>query len=258
MPSNGRATLVAKFLLNPTLSKAGRAAAHNAIRDGLDFAIIADWGFAFNLAVAHKALQKHKVIIDHVFDPKVQATIEEIMPMVDRHLERLEAGSNNMLLDSVILGDRTFEEAINTPADPVQAAATPVLPAPPLPALTVGPSATTSTPQATPAGPGQPANDATAPATLITEQDEENYGTELIGLAKRAAKEALGPALDTLKREILSQLGAIDRTRERLIAPSATGARAATRRNADRRGPGTGQLSGIPAQYLRNSPTNLP
>jgi hypothetical protein len=47
---------------------------------------------------------------------------------------------------------------------------------------------------------------AIAPATLITVEDEMAYGTELIDLAKRAAKDALGPALDTLKQEILSQL----------------------------------------------------
>jgi hypothetical protein len=41
---------------------------------------------------------------------------------------------------------------------------------------------------------------------LITPEDEANYGNELIDLAVRAAKEAMGPEVNSFRQEILSQL----------------------------------------------------
>lgn len=46
-------------------------------------------------------------------------------------------------------------------------------------------------------------------AKLITLEDEENYGTELIGLAKRAANDAVGPELNALQYELLLRLAAM-------------------------------------------------
>lgn len=40
-----------------------------------------------------------------------------------------------------------------------------------------------------------------APTKLITPEDEQAFGTELIDLARRAAQEALGPEVDDLKRQ---------------------------------------------------------
>jgi len=44
-----------------------------------------------------------------------------------------------------------------------------------------------------------------SPKKLITSEDEDAYGTELIDLAKRAAKEAMAPELDELRQKIQSQ-----------------------------------------------------
>ena len=41
---------------------------------------------------------------------------------------------------------------------------------------------------------------------LITPEDEQNYGNDLIDLAKRVAKEAMGPELNALRQEFLSQV----------------------------------------------------
>src|SRR5690348_4087221 len=46
-------------------------------------------------------------------------------------------------------------------------------------------------------------------ARLITPEDEETYGTELIDLMKRAAKEAMDLELSALKRDLLSKLSAL-------------------------------------------------
>lgn len=46
-----------------------------------------------------------------------------------------------------------------------------------------------------------PAPVAPTPERLLTAQDEENYGSELIDLAKRAAKEAVAPQLATLQAD---------------------------------------------------------
>ena len=50
------------------------------------------------------------------------------------------------------------------------------------------------------------------PTKAITPEDEENYGNELIDLAKRAARDAMDPELNTLLHEILSQLNAMQTT----------------------------------------------
>jgi hypothetical protein len=46
-----------------------------------------------------------------------------------------------------------------------------------------------------------PAQEAPESTRLITEQDEANYGSDLIDLAKRAAKEAVNPDLSRLEQE---------------------------------------------------------
>ena len=44
------------------------------------------------------------------------------------------------------------------------------------------------------------------PTKLITPEDEEAYGVELIDLAMRAAREAMGPELNALRQELHSRL----------------------------------------------------
>jgi tetratricopeptide (TPR) repeat protein len=54
--------------------------------------------------------------------------------------------------------------------------------------------------------------EAPMPIKLITAEDEEKYGAELIDLAKRAAKEAMAAELNMLKQEnasLKSQIGQI-------------------------------------------------
>ena len=45
------------------------------------------------------------------------------------------------------------------------------------------------------------------PIKLITPEDEENYGNELIGVLKRAAREAVVPELNEIRQKIVSQCG---------------------------------------------------
>ncbi len=47
---------------------------------------------------------------------------------------------------------------------------------------------------------------------LVTPEDVENYGPELIDLVKRAAKEAVSPELNALRQEFLSQFDAMRAT----------------------------------------------
>jgi hypothetical protein len=54
-----------------------------------------------------------------------------------------------------------------------------------------------------------------APTKLLTPEDEEDYGEELIDLAKRAAKDAMDPELNALKQEFLSRLAVMVYRRER-------------------------------------------
>lgn len=51
------------------------------------------------------------------------------------------------------------------------------------------------------------------PTKLITLEDEESYGTELIDLAMRAAREAMGPELNALRQELHSRLTAMEPAR---------------------------------------------
>jgi Tfp pilus assembly protein PilF len=55
----------------------------------------------------------------------------------------------------------------------------------------------------------------TSVAKLITPEDQESYGTELIDLAKRAAKEAMAPELNALTQKLKSQLAAMGNTNAR-------------------------------------------
>lgn len=49
--------------------------------------------------------------------------------------------------------------------------------------------------------PQQPQQNPQTPVKLVTPEDEQNYGTELIDVVKRAAKEAISPELNKLERE---------------------------------------------------------
>jgi hypothetical protein len=59
-----------------------------------------------------------------------------------------------------------------------------------------------------------------ASTKLLTPEDEENYGEELIDLAKRAAKDAMDPELNALKQDFLSRLAVMRGTTMATTTPS--------------------------------------
>jgi hypothetical protein len=56
----------------------------------------------------------------------------------------------------------------------------------------------------------------------MTQDDVDSYGEELIGLAKRAAKEAMRPELNALRQELLSKLADLGSDKTRVASPLPT------------------------------------
>jgi hypothetical protein len=57
---------------------------------------------------------------------------------------------------------------------------------------------------------------------LMTQDDVDGYGEELIDLAKRAAQEAMRPELNALRQELLSKLAAVGSDKTRVAPPPLT------------------------------------
>ncbi len=57
---------------------------------------------------------------------------------------------------------------------------------------------------------------------LMTQDDVDDYGEELIDLAKRAAQEAMRPELNALRQELLSKLAAVGSDKTRVASPPPT------------------------------------
>src|SRR5438034_2008051 len=57
---------------------------------------------------------------------------------------------------------------------------------------------------------------------MLTQDDLNDYGEELIGMAKRAAQDAMRPELDALRQELLSKLTDAGLKKIRVASSSAT------------------------------------